>query len=277
MTRFEPSPARRPAIVAGASSGIGAATACELASRGFPVALGARRIDKLSALVEQIRDDGGESVAFPLDITDDGSVKSFVGQAIDALGAIELVVSGAGDMTPGLLHEISTNDFLEQIQIHLIGANRLVTAVLPAMVSRRRGDVMFIGSDTALWQRPHMGAYGAAKAALVAMVKNLQIELEGTGVRASIIHPGPTSTNMGVGLPADKLDAMLADWVTWGHGRHSHTLRACDVARTVAFVAETPRGVNITHIEIQPEAPLVTPPVQPGQPRVGAAAPASSK
>ncbi|WP_123027918.1 SDR family oxidoreductase [Mycolicibacterium stellerae] len=259
MARFEPSPARRPAIVAGASSGIGAATARELARRGFPVALGARRIDKLAELVDQIRNDGGEAVAFPIDVTDDSSVKYFVGRAIEALGGIELVVSGAGDMTPGRIHDISTGDFLEQIQIHLIGANRLATAVLPAMVSRRRGDIIFIGSDTALLQRPHMGAYGAAKAGLLAMVKNLQMELEGTGVRASIIHPGPTSTNMGGGLPLDQLDAMLQDWVTWGHGRHSYSLRASDIARNVAFVAQTPRGVNITQIEIQPEAPLHTP------------------
>ena len=175
MPRFEPHPNRRPAIVAGASSGIGAATAAELAARGFPVAVGARRVEKLNELVEQIRADGGEAVAFPLDITDALSVKTFVAQAIDAIGEIELLVSGAGDMFPGRIHEISTDAFLSQIQIHLIGANRLATAVLPDMVARRRGDVIFIGSDTGLAQRPHMGAYGAAKAGLIAMVKNLQM------------------------------------------------------------------------------------------------------
>lgn len=86
MPRFEPHPARRPSIVAGASSGIGAATAIELAGRGFPVALGARRVDKLTELVEKIRSDGGEAVAFPLDVTDADSVKSFVAESIDALG-----------------------------------------------------------------------------------------------------------------------------------------------------------------------------------------------
>lgn len=104
-------------------------------------------------------------------MTDADSVKNFVAQTVETLGEVELLVSGAGDMIPGRLYEISTETFLDQVQVHLIGANRLATAVLPAMVARQRGDVIFIGSDTGLVQRPHMGAYGAAKARLVAMVR----------------------------------------------------------------------------------------------------------
>src|ERR1700682_5792502 len=269
MPRFEPHPARRPAIVAGASSGIGAAAATELAGRGFPVALGARRVNKLTELVEKIRADGGEAVAFALDITDQESVKSFVTQTIEALGEIELLVSGAGDMSPGRLHEISTDAFLEQVQIHLIGANRLATAVLPEMVARRRGDVIFVGSDVALVPRPHMGAYGAAKAGLVAMVKNLQMELEGTGVRASIVHPGPTLTGLGWQLSAEQVGPMLEDWPAWGQARHSYFLRREDLARAIAFVAETPRASNIVTMEVQPEAPLKDAPADRRQLQVG--------
>ena len=77
MARFEPHPSRRPVIVAGASSGIGAATAAELAARGFPVALGARRLDKCEELAGQIRADGGEAVALSLDVTSSDSVREF--------------------------------------------------------------------------------------------------------------------------------------------------------------------------------------------------------
>ncbi|SKF93295.1 SDR family oxidoreductase [Mycobacteroides abscessus] len=256
MPRFEPHPARRPSIIAGASSGIGAATAIELAGRGFPVALGARRVDKLTELVEKIRSDGGEAVAFPLDVTDADSVKSFVAESIDALGEIDLLVSGAGDMYPGRVHEMSAATFAAQIQVHLLGANQLATEVVPDMVSRRRGDVVFIGSDVALHQRPHMGAYGAAKAALLAMVNTMRMELEGTGVRASIVHPGPTLTSMGWQLPAEQVGPMLEDWKSWGQARHSYFLRPSDIARAVTFVAETPRGAHIPEMEVQPEAPL---------------------
>lgn len=262
MPRFEPHPPRRPTIVAGASSGIGEATAVELAARGFPVALGARRTEKLAKLVDKICADGGEAVAFALDITDPQSVKSFVAQSIDALGEIEVLVSGAGDMFPGRLHEISTDAFAEQIHIHLVGANRLATAVLPDMVARRRGDVIFVGSDVALRQRPHMGAYGAAKAGLIAMVTNLQMELEGTGVRASIVHPGPTLTGMGWKLSPAQVGPMLEDWDKWGHARHNYFLRPVDIARAIAFVTETPRGSIVVNMEVQPEAPLTDAPAE---------------
>jgi NAD(P)-dependent dehydrogenase (short-subunit alcohol dehydrogenase family) len=256
MPRFEPHPARRPTIVAGASSGIGAATAVELAAHGFPVALGARRVEKCHEIVEKIRADGGEAIALPLDVTDAESVKGFVHQATEQLGDIEVLVTGAGDTYFGRLHEIDTETFESQIQIHLIGANRLATAVLPGMVERRRGDLIFVGSDVALRQRPHMGAYGAAKAALVAMVTNLQMELEGTGVRASIVHPGPTKTAMGWSLPAEAIGPALEDWAKWGQARHDYFLRASDLARAIAFVAETPRGGFVVNMELQPEAPL---------------------
>ncbi|AGC64627.1 short-chain dehydrogenase [Mycobacterium liflandii 128FXT] len=256
MPRFQPHPDRRPAIVAGASSGIGAATAVELAAHGFPVALGARRVQKCEEIVEKIRADGGDAVALALDVTDADSVKDFVHQATERLGDIEVLVAGAGDTYFGRLYEIGTETFESQVQIHLIGANRLATAVLPGMLERQRGDLIFVGSDVALRQRPHMGAYGAAKAALVAMVTNLQMELEGTGLRASIVHPGPTKTAMGWSLPVESIGPALEDWAKWGQARHDYFLRASDIARAITFVAETPRGGFVANMELQPEAPL---------------------
>ncbi|MCV7254087.1 SDR family oxidoreductase [Mycolicibacterium fluoranthenivorans] len=256
MPRFDPLPARRPALVAGASSGIGEATAIRLARNGFPVALGARRVEKLDEIVGRIRADGGEAIAVHLDVTDPDSVKAAVEQTTSDLGEIEVLVAGAGDTYFGKLDSISTEQFESQIQIHLVGANRLATAVLPGMIERRRGDLIFVGSDVALRQRPHMGAYGAAKAALVAMVTNYQMELEGTGVRASIVHPGPTKTSMGWSLPAELIGPALEDWAKWGQARHDYFLRADDLARAITFVAETPRGGFIANMELQPEAPL---------------------
>ncbi|ETZ97901.1 short chain dehydrogenase family protein [Mycobacterium kansasii 824] len=94
MPRFPPHPDRRPAIVAGASSGIGAATAIELAAHGFPVALGARRVDKCQEIAEKIQADGGAAVALPLDVTDPESVTDFVCDATEKLGNIEVLVAG---------------------------------------------------------------------------------------------------------------------------------------------------------------------------------------
>jgi NAD(P)-dependent dehydrogenase (short-subunit alcohol dehydrogenase family) len=269
MPRFDPLPARRPALVAGASSGIGAATAIELAAHGFPVALGARRVEKCQEIVDQIKEDGGEAIAVHLDVIDPDSVKGCVELTVAELGDIEVLVAGAGDTYFGKLHEISTDSFESQVQIHLVGANRLATAVLPGMLERQRGDLIFVGSDVALRQRPHMGAYGAAKAGLVAMVTNLQMELEGTGVRASIVHPGPTKTSMGWSLPAELIGPALEDWAKWGQARHDYFLRAADLGRAITFVAETPRGGFIANMELQPEAPLANAPKERQQLKLG--------
>lgn len=111
MPRFDPLPDRRPALVAGASSGIGEATAIELAAHGFPVALGARRVEKLQEIVALIRADGGEAIAVHLDVTDPDSVKAAVEQSTSELGDIELLVAGAGDTYFGKLDAISTEQF----------------------------------------------------------------------------------------------------------------------------------------------------------------------
>ena len=149
-----------------------------------------------------------------------------------------MLVAGAGDTYFGKLAEISTDEFDSQLQIHLVGANRLATAVLPGMVERQRGDLIFVGSDVALRQRPHMGAYGAAKAALVAMVTNLQMELEGTGVRASIVHPGPTKTRWAGACPPRRSGRR---WRTGPSGARPATTTSCGPPISPARSRSSPR------------------------------------
>ncbi|MEO3827286.1 SDR family oxidoreductase [Actinomadura sp. B10D3] len=256
MPRFDPHPERRTAVVTGASSGIGAATATALALAGHPVALGARRLEKCEELAATIRAGGGEAFAHPLDVGDTDSVKAFAAAAQDALGPVEVVVSSAGDLAAGRLHEIDSADFLAQAQVHLVGAHRLVSHFVPQMVARRRGDIVFISSDTVPAPRSWTGAYVAAKSGVEGMARTMQMELEGTGVRASIVRPGPTATNMGMTWDAETTGAVLEDWVKWGHARHPYFLRPSDVAAAVAAVVATPRGAHLRLVEVQPEAPL---------------------
>lgn len=257
MSRAAAKLVRGPALIAGASSGIGAASAYELAVvHAIPVVLGGRRMDKLTEVAQRITDEGGTALAIPLDVTDGRSIQGFVSRSLADFGEIGVLVSSAGTMAVGRLHETSTAHFQQQIQVHLIAANRLAQAVLPAMIAQASGDVIFIGSDVGLVQRPHLGAYGSAKAALTALAADLQAELAGTGVRISIVHPGPTRTDINRDLSPEAVGPMLEDWVTWGHARHPRFLRAEDIARAVAFVAAMPRGTSVTSIEIQPEAPL---------------------
>ncbi|HJR89271.1 MAG TPA: SDR family oxidoreductase, partial [Aeromicrobium sp.] len=183
---FGEHPERRPAIVAGASSGIGAETAKALAAAGCPVALGGRRVEMCEELARAIRADGGEAVAHRLDVSDSDSVAEFAAKAAADLGEPEIVISNAGLVGPGSLHKIDTERFVRELDVNLVGAHRLVREFVPGFVERRRGDIVFVSSDVAVRPRPHMAAYSASKWGLEGMANALRMELEETGVRASI-------------------------------------------------------------------------------------------
>ncbi|MQY25910.1 SDR family oxidoreductase [Nocardia aurantia] len=259
MPRFEPHPDRRPVLIAGASSGIGAATAAALAELGHPVALGARRVELLETLAAKINDNGGEAFAHRLDVADTGSVDAFVTAAEAALGPAEIVVSGAGDMSFGRVHEMTPEDFRAQVDVHLIGVHRLVHRVVPDMIARQRGDFVMISSDTANHPRPRSGAYPAAKTAVEIMARQMVMELEGTGVRVSLVRPGPTLTGMGMTTPAEVIGPVLEDWVRWGFARHPEMLRASHLAAAIVAVVSAPRGAHIQLTEVQPEARVLHP------------------
>ncbi|HJQ42315.1 MAG TPA: SDR family NAD(P)-dependent oxidoreductase, partial [Jatrophihabitantaceae bacterium] len=175
MSKFPAHPDRRPAVVTGASVGIGAATARALAGAGFPVALGARRVDKCEEIAAEIRAAGGEAFAQALDVTDDASVVTFHKAATEALGPIEVVVSNAGGMQPGRLWEISTDDYRRELETNVLGTHRLLRSFGAEMVERQRGDFIFVTSDVVPNPRPHLGAYVSAKWAMEGMARVLQM------------------------------------------------------------------------------------------------------
>ncbi|WP_206474866.1 SDR family oxidoreductase [Dietzia sp. KRD202] len=251
-----PDASERPALVTGASSGIGRASAESLAALGHPVVVGARRADRLDDLVRTIREAGGEATAREVDVTDADSVAGFVVAAADAYGPAEVLVSSAGSLKMARVWEMDPDDFAAQIDIHLLAVHRLLHAVLPGMIDRRRGDVVLIGSDVAYTARPRSGAYVAAKAGLETMAKQARRELEGTGVRLGVVRPGPVMTEMGTEFDQDTAEAVINEWVRHGFGRHPRMCKPADLARGVTAMVSMPRGAQITELEIQPEAPI---------------------
>ncbi|MDP3969916.1 MAG: SDR family oxidoreductase [Nocardioides sp.] len=255
MGRYD-RPDRRPAVITGASSGIGAATALAFAEAGYPVALGARRTDRCEELAAQIRERGGEAVVAPLDLVDPGSVVDFAKQVEADLGPIEIVVSNAGLVAPGTVHEVETERFAGELDLNILGAHRLVRAFVPGMVERRRGDLVVVSSDVAVRARPFMSAYAAGKWGLEGMAHAMQMELEGTGVRCSIVRPGPTWSEMGSDWDEAATAEVLEAWVRFGHARHPHFLKPTAIADAIATVVAAPRGVHINLVEVSPEAPV---------------------
>lgn len=255
MPRFEPHPDRRPAIITGASSGIGQACAVALSAVGHPVALGARRVERCEATAAEIRAGGGEAVAFALDVADDASTAAFVKAATAALGDIDVVVSNAGDVQPGGVAETDPSRFAAEVAVNLGGPQSLVHHAVPPMIQRGHGDIVFVTSEVARYPRPFTAAYVASKRGLEALAETLAMELEGTGVRAGIVRPGPSSTEQGTTWSAPDINRIVDAWTHFGLMRHGGALRAQDVAASVVAMVSVPRGTHVTLCEIQPQAP----------------------
>jgi NAD(P)-dependent dehydrogenase (short-subunit alcohol dehydrogenase family) len=250
----EPS-APRTAIVTGASSGIGAAAAFELASLGWRVALGARREDRLQDVVKRIEDAGGRAHAHGLDVTDPGSIARFYAASEEAFGPAHALVSNAGMSTLSLLHHARVEDVQAEIAVNLVGPILMARRALPAMLERRSGHLVFVSSETSVRPRPYQTGYSAAKAGLENAARVLARELEGTGVRSTIVRVGPTLTEFGARFEPDLLKAALAAWKHWGVQRHLRWMRPETVARAIVQALAPPGpDSRVDLLEVMPLA-----------------------
>jgi len=265
MAGFAPHPDRRPAVVTGASSGIGRATAAALAACGHPVVLGARRVEACEEEAADIRAGGGEAAAVRLDLSESDSIERFAKAAVDILGEVEIVVSNAAQNIAGSVLGTDADSFDAVLSVNVSGTHRLVRALLPDLVARRRGDIVFVTSDVVERPRPSMAAYVTSKWGLEGYVRSLQMELEGTGVRATIVRPGPTLTGMGMDWDPVVTGEVIEQWASWGFARHDNFMRPAGVAQAVVAAVSLPRGTHATVIELQPEAPVLPePPTEEG-------------
>jgi len=238
------------ALVTGANRGLGRALVDALLDRG------AGRIYAAARDPRAVRT-GDRIVPVALDLTDDASIDAFAAAAQEGLGPIEVVVSNAGEVLPATALGMTPEEFAHQVQVNLLGAHRLVQRLGPPMVERRRGDIVFVTSDVVRVPRTYMAAYVTSKHALEGLARAMQMELEGTGVRVSIVRPGPSTTEQGTTWSEDTVNEVIGDWERWGVVRHAGALRGQDVARVVHAVVSTPRGTHLTLVEVEPEAPVV--------------------
>jgi short-subunit dehydrogenase len=205
------------AIVTGASSGIGAATAHELAQRGATVALAARRIDELEAQTRTIRRAGGEAVAIPTDIADPTQVGSLVDRVHATFGRVDVLVNNAGALWTRSLASSSADEVIGLLEVNLLGAMLLSRAVLPGMLERRHGAIVSVGSLSGRVAMEPL--YSATKYGLRGFSLALRRQLVGSGVSVSLVSPGKIDTamtrRMGGRMPKpDMVAVTIADLVT---------------------------------------------------------------
>jgi NAD(P)-dependent dehydrogenase (short-subunit alcohol dehydrogenase family) len=245
----------RTALVTGASSGIGAAIAKAFGALGWRVAIGARRKDRLVEVARDLEQAGGRAFAHALDVTQPASIDAFFDAAREALGPADVVVSNAGVGVPNLLHEARVEDLRKELDTNLFGPMLLARRAIPALVELGRGDLVFISSLNAVAPRTFQAAYTASKAGLEGLAKVIQMELEGTGVRSTIVRPGPTGSEFGASYGGEMARRLLESWKYWGIMRQLHWMYPEHVARAVVAVVTAPRGTHFDVIEVLPENP----------------------
>ncbi|MBS1843834.1 MAG: SDR family oxidoreductase [Actinobacteria bacterium] len=179
-------------LVTGASSGVGEATARAFAAEGASVALLARRADRLEAIGEELGDDAH---GFPVDVSDADAVATAVAAANEALGGLDVAVNAAGIAHEASLKDIAPADWRQMIDVNLSGTFYVAREAALLMLAAGDGSIVNIGSDLASMGHAGFAHYGAAKAGVVGLTKNLAAELAPT-VRVNVVCPGPIDTPM---------------------------------------------------------------------------------
>jgi short-subunit dehydrogenase len=175
--------------ITGASSGIGKAMAFEWARLGYKVVLSARRAALLETVALAIRSAGGEALVVPVDIMEEQSIEAAVNQIITSWGRLDIAVANAGFGVFGSIDKLTAKDWSRQLQGNVTGLALTVKYALPYL-KQTQGRVGLVGSVGAFLPNPYVGAYGASKAAVHSIGLTLQVELKGTGVSCTTIHPG---------------------------------------------------------------------------------------
>ncbi|MEV4762684.1 SDR family oxidoreductase [Micromonospora chokoriensis] len=239
------------AIVTGASSGIGAATARRLAAEGLHVLAAARRADRLADLVAEITAAGGQATAVTCDITSDESVAALAEAAAQAPGPVTLLVNNAGGAR-GLdpVESGSVADWQWMYDVNVLGTLRVTQALLPALEASGSGTIVVVSSTAGLTVYEGGGGYTAAKHAQTAIAGTLRLELCGRPLRVIEIDPGMVKTEE-FGLVRFEGDAERAAAVYAGV---PGPLVAEDVADCIAWCATRPEHVNIDRLVVRPRA-----------------------
>lgn len=229
-------------LITGASSGIGAATARELAKANANLFLGARRTYRLRALAEEL----GERTGWcELDVTDAASFDAFVDAAAERFGRIDGLVNNAGVMPLAPLAACKRKEWKRMIDVNIHGVLNGMAAVLPRFIEQGGGHVINVASIAAHMVVPSAAVYCATKHAVRAMTEGLRLEHE--DIRATLISPGVVDTELGHDITDPALAAGLIEW-------RKQSLTPDAVARAIQFALEQPAGVDINEVIVRPVA-----------------------
>ncbi|WP_069163416.1 SDR family oxidoreductase [Nocardia altamirensis] len=238
----------RVAVVTGASSGIGAATAKRLAADGAKVALLGRRKDRLEELAAEI---GGDVLAVAADVAVQQSVLDAAATVRAAFGPVDLVVANAGVMLAAPFESAQTDEWDQMVGTNINGllytGRAFIDDLLAAANNGQRADLLHVGSIGGHTVFPNYGVYTATKAAVAHLTRNLRAEFGPRGVRVKNVEPGFVTTELGAGMLDPDQKTELAEWRS-----QMEILVAEDIADAIAYAVAAPKRVNIAEMIVVP-------------------------
>jgi NADP-dependent 3-hydroxy acid dehydrogenase YdfG len=237
----------RVALVTGASSGIGEATARALAGAGAAVAIGARRRDRLDALAGTLRDGGARVLQLDLDVTDEQSCRAAVARTREELGGLDVLVNNAGLMLLGTIVGADPEDWRRMLSTNVLGLMYMTHAAIDGMVEQGSGDVVNISSVAGRQARNGAGVYNASKWAVNAFSESLRQEVTARGVRISLVEPGAVATELTDHITQPEAKAASKKMVTG-----MRPLQSDDIARAILYVVSQPPHVAINEVLVRP-------------------------
>ena len=233
-------------VITGASSGLGEAAARLLASQGAAVVLGARRADRLAALVNEITASGGKALAVRTDVADRAQVKALVDAGVKAHGRIDVMLNNAGLMPQSLLERLKVDEWDRMIDVNIKGVLYGIAAALPYMTAQKAGHIINVSSVAGHRVGPGSTVYAATKFAVRALSEGLRQEVKLYNIRSTVISPGAVATE----LPDSVTDRDAASRIQQFYAQVA--IPASSFARAVAFAISQPENVDINEILFRP-------------------------
>jgi len=238
----------RKALITGASSGIGEATALAMVREGAAVALAARRKERLDAIVERIESEGGTATAIEADVADEEQARLLVDRARADLGGLDCLVNNAGVMLLGLVQGAETDEWRRMIEVNLLGLLYCTHAALPLMRDDGGGDVVNVSSVAGRTATMGMAVYNMTKWGVVAFSEALRQEALHVGVRVTCVEPGFVETE----LQGHNETPMVVERIESMREKIGKVLDADDIARAVVFAISQPKHVSVNEIMVRP-------------------------
>lgn len=233
-------------LITGASSGIGEATARLLAEKGAKVVLGARRIERLAQLCEDIHAAGGSAQYQAVDVTSRTDMQAFVDFAVRHYGRVDVIVNNAGVMPLSRLDALKVSEWDQMIDVNIRGLLHGIAAGLPLMQQQKSGQFINIASIGAYTVSPTASVYCATKFAVRAISEGLRQEVGGD-IRVTVISPGVTESDLAESISDEGGRALMREF-------RSIAIPAMAIARAIVYAVEQPADVDVSELIVRPTA-----------------------